>query len=130
MTIQELNAKLDHLASLRAEHAMHKQVTDLIQEDIDILKLEIMGALQANKLKNFKTETLQVTRSEKPSVQITDPNELIKWINDQGEDPANYFRLDVTNAKAYVAGTYKNTGEIPPGTEVEMKDVLTLREVR
>lgn len=127
--IATLQAKIAELAQAREEFAQAKLVTDLIKGDIDQLKLEILAELQRHKLKTLKGETLAVTRTEKPSVRIIAPDQVLDWIDEQGQDAAGYTQINTVMAQGLIAKLYKETGEIPPGAEIQMTEYIQLKEV-
>lgn len=116
------------IAELKTQLApLEAQMKPLIDE-LEVTKIALIQAMQQSKSK--RTEAVDgyyVVRAERKSLSITDDSAVTEWLQDNGFELGEYFKLDTTRVKAAAESALKETGELVPGIEVNSTEYLTVK---
>lgn len=116
------------IAELKSQLApLEAQMKPLIEE-LEITKIALIQTMQQSKSK--RTEAVDgyyVVRAERKTLNITDDSAVTEWLQDNGFDLGEYFKLDSARVKAAAESAMKENGEIIPGIEVNSTEYLTVK---
>lgn len=94
----------------------------------DQLRYELEAKLHTDGLKSAKGADFTASLVEKPTVVIKHEPSVIEWLKTAPNVEADrYIGLKTTEFKSLAQAMLKGTGELVPGTEVEVKESLAIR---
>jgi hypothetical protein len=125
MSLSELVAALgeSRAASTNAYEAYKekKGIEDQLRYELE-LKLKEQG------LKSAKGTDFQATITETPRIVIKNETSVIEWLrNTPDVEPDRYIGVKTTEFQTLAKSMLKGTGEVIPGTEVEVRESLAIR---
>lgn len=126
MELQEL---IDLYGSQKAQanklYSDYKNLMIIVEETRQLLQIK----LQETGLKSAKSANFGVSIATKPSILVQSEQSVIEWLkNTPNIEYDQYIGLKLTPFKSLALEVLKQTGEIITGTELEMKDSLTIRK--
>lgn len=125
MSLSDLVAALGkaRVASTNAYEAYKEQKT--IE---DQLRYELEAKLRSDGLKSAKGADFTASITEKPTVVIKNEAAIVEWLkNTPDVESDQYIGLKTTEFKSLAQSMFKGTGELIPGTDVEVKESLAIR---
>lgn len=94
----------------------------------DQLRYELELQLKSSGLKSAKGADFQAVITEKPTVVVKHEASVIDWLQHAPNiESDQYIGLKTTEFKSFADKYLKGTGEIIPGTEVVIKESLSIR---
>jgi hypothetical protein len=94
----------------------------------DQFRYELEAQLQSSGLKSVKGADFQAVITQKPSIVIKHPESVIDWLEHAPDiEKDQYIGLKETAFKKFAETYLKGTGEVIPGTDVEVKESLSIR---
>jgi hypothetical protein len=125
ISLSELVADLG-LARKAASNA-YEQYKELKSHE-DQIRYELDGMLHSMGLKSAKGEDFTASLVEKPTIVIKHEQSVIEWLKATPDVEADrYIGIKATEFKTLAQSVLKGTGEVIPGTEVEVKESLAIR---
>lgn len=120
-TLKQLGLNKKQSAELYKEYKKLKETEDKLKQDL-------MIQLKEDGLKSVKGEEYTASISETPTVVITHEPSVMEWLRNNPEVEEDFY----IGVKGREFGTLtkqllKDTGEIPNGTEVEVRESLQIR---
>lgn len=94
----------------------------------DQLRYELEAKLHTDGLKSAKGADFTASITEKPTVVIKNEPAIIEWLKSTPDiESDQYIGLKTTEFKSLAQSLLKGTGEVIPGTEVEIRESLAIR---
>jgi len=94
----------------------------------DNLRFELEQKLKETGLKSVKGATYNAVITETPRIVIRHEQSVIDWLqNTPNIETDQYIGLKTTEFQSLAKSMLKDTGELVPGTDVEMKESLAIR---
>jgi hypothetical protein len=94
----------------------------------DQLRYELELKLHDMGLKSAKGEDFTASIVEKPTIVVKHEQSVIDWLkNTPDVEPDRYIGLKTTEFQSLAKSMLKGTGEVIPGTEVEVRESLAIR---
>lgn len=94
----------------------------------DNLRFELEQKLKETGLKSVKGATYNAVITETPKIVIRHEQSVIDWLQNTPDiETDQYIGLKATEFQALAKSMLKDTGELVPGTEVEMRESLAIR---
>jgi hypothetical protein len=94
----------------------------------DQLRYELEATLNGLGLKSAKGKDFIASIAEKPTIVVTHEQSVIEWLRETPEvESDRYIGLKATEFKSLAQAYLKGTGEVIPGTEVQIKESLSIR---
>lgn len=126
--IQKMIEDLAETRKLKEDLKSH--LDEVTSEESDLRNL-IQDEL---KLQGFKSGTssdgkYRVAITARKSWKIYKPEDTLKWIQENAPDPEAYLRVDKTMFNRLAGQVISETGEIPPGSELEVTESITFTEI-
>lgn len=92
------------------------------------LRYELELELHATGLKSAKGADFTASLIEKPTVIIKDDTAIVEWLRHTPDIEADlYIGLKTTEFKTLAQTILKGTGELIPGTDIEIRESLAIR---
>lgn len=94
----------------------------------DQLRYELEEMLKATGLKSAKGQDYTASISETPRIVVKHEQSVIDWLREAPDIEADrYIGLKSTDFQTFAKTYFKGTGEIIPGTEVNMAESLAIK---
>lgn len=94
----------------------------------DQLRYELELKLHEMGLKSAKGEDFTASVVEKPTVVVKHEQSVIDWLKNTPDiESDRYIGLKTTEFQSLAKSMLKGTGEVIPGTEVEVRESLAIR---
>jgi hypothetical protein len=94
----------------------------------DQARYELEAMLREMGLKSAKGQDFTASIAEKPTIIIKNEADIIDWLQNTPDVESNrYIGLKQTEFKSLAQAMLKGTGEVVPGTEVEVRESLSIR---
>jgi hypothetical protein len=94
----------------------------------DQARYELEAMLREMGLKSAKGQDFTASIAEKPTIIIKNEADIIDWLqNTPDVESDRYIGLKQTEFKSLAQAMLKGTGEVVPGTEVEVRESLSIR---
>ncbi len=124
--IQKLNTKVIALKEIRLKLQELESKADEYKVQRDILQEELLGELQKNELKQWKTDDMTVSRISKDIVRIVDEGALISDMREKGLENYIDTKVNSTFKNTYLPKAVKG-GDKFAGIESDTKEYLSVR---
>ena len=100
----------------------------VIKETEDQIRFQLEMKLRDMELKSAKGADYTVSIASKPTIIVTREVDVIEWLKNTPDVESDfYIGLKATEFKSLAQSLLKNTGELVPGTEVVIKESLSIR---
>jgi hypothetical protein len=94
----------------------------------DQLRYELELKLKETGLKSVKGADYNAVITETPRIVVKHEQSVIDWLrNTPDVEPDRYIGLKATEFQSLAKSMLKGTGEVIPGTEVEVRESLAIR---
>lgn len=94
----------------------------------DNLKAELMFKLKDTGLKSAKGDAFTASITEKPTVVVKSEIDVIEWLKNNPEIESDfYIGLKKAEFGLMANAQLKDTGEVPNGCDVEVRESLAIR---
>lgn len=94
----------------------------------DQLRYELELKLKETGLKSVKGADYNAVITETPRIVVKHEQSVIDWLrNTPDVEPDRYIGLKTTEFQSLAKSMLKGTGEVIPGTEVEVRESLAIR---
>lgn len=126
MSLSELITELGKVKEAsNSAYERYKELRDIQ----DQLKYQLEAQLRSSGLRSVKGADYQAVITEKPSVVIKHEASVIDWLEHAPDiESDQYIGLKATEFKSFADKYLKGTGEIIPGTEIVIKESLSIRK--
>lgn len=128
--LQQLNSDLDVLTSVRRQRQRLTKELDKLKEREDKLREQIMFGMHQHGLKSLRNDHLSASIAQRPRITITNPSEVIIWLETNHYDANEYLRLDARMVESLALGKLKSSGELVEGTSVERIEYVSVKEAK
>jgi hypothetical protein len=128
MTVSEL---LEELGTVKGKaNGYYKSYKELKDQE-DALKAELQFKLKDLGTKTFKGDHYTASIAEKPTVIIKDEEALMGWLqNTPNVESDFYIGVKKTEFQTLAKQMLKESGELADGTEVEVRESLSIRSTK
>ena len=127
-TIATPSYLIEALGHARAATTSAYEAYKTIKDIEDQIRYELEVTLNEMGLKSAKGSDFTASIVTKPTITITRESDVIDWLrNTPDVEPDFYIGLKTTEFKTLAQSLLKNTGELVPGTEVIIKESLSIR---
>ena len=94
----------------------------------DEIRYELEATLNASGLRSVKGSTYTASIAQKPTIVIQQEQLIIEWLKGAPNiEYDHYIGLKATEFKKLAEVLLKDTGEVIPGTDVEIRESLSIR---
>lgn len=122
---------LNELGQVKTTANNHYKEYKALKEQEDGLKFKISETLKEMGLKTAKGDKYQVSLSEKHDIKVTSESNVLFWLKESPDVEADaYIGLKTTAFKNLANQMLKDTGEMVPGTELTMNEIVSVRANR
>lgn len=128
MQISKLLDKLGENKKLQAEkYQAYKE----LREAEETMKAELLAEMRAAGSLSFKGERYIATISERKDIAITHEHSVMEWLEETPNIETDaYIGLKLNEFKTLAKQVLKETGEIIPGTDLVVKESLSVKGVK
>ena len=127
-TIHELTQLAQELCKVRSEAAALKDTLGFLKEKRDGLQACMLEMMQAERMKQYKTDTATISRAVKSDIRIVDEPELVAELAARKVLDQYYVsRIDMAPFKSFANALLKETGEVLMGIEPVRSEYLSIR---
>lgn len=125
MNVAEL---LEKLGAIKRDANNTYSLYKGFKEKEDELKAELLAQLKDSGLKSAKGNDFTASISETPTVVIKHEPSVLEWLRNAPDVEADvYIGVKGREFGTLTKQMLKETGEIPDGTEVEIRESLSIR---
>lgn len=125
MTLSELIAALGQART--ASNGAYEHYKELKGLE-DQLRYELELELKQSGLKTAKGHNFTATIVERPTVVVKNETEVLEWLREAPNVESDlYIGLKKTEFSSLATSMLKGTGEVIPGTEVEVRESLAIK---
>lgn len=126
MTLSEL---LQELGETKTEANAYYTAYKNMKGKEEELKTLLMAKLDEAGLKSAKGDKYSVSKVTKHDVVVTHEQSVLDWLKESPDvEEDAYIGLKTTQFKTLARQMLKDTGELAPGTETTISEVLTIKE--
>lgn len=119
--LQELGLNKTQAANLYKEYKKLKEIED-------ILKGQLMFKLKDSSLKSAKGDKYTASITETPTVVIHDEKAVMEWLKNTPNVEADfYIGIKKPEFSTLAKQMLKETGELANGTDIEVRESLSIR---
>lgn len=128
MTSLPLSKLIHDLGEARAKAVNAYMIYKDLKEIEDSIRYNLHDELRTIGLQSVKGNEYTASITNKQTVLVTNERLVIDWLNNTPNvESDQYIGLKATEFKSFAQSILKDTGEIIPGTDVQVRESLAIR---
>lgn len=119
---------LTKLGRARQASARAYDIYKQLKEMEDALRAQLFETLKADNLRSAKGADFTASISQTPTVVVKHEPSVIDWLKHAPDiEYDQYVGLKTTNFQGLARSILKGTGEVIPGTEIEVRETISIK---